>query len=189
MRAPSPKSQASSRKRSGLLLVACSLLLSSCGFHLRGGGTVEFPPALTTLRVVVADSQLANDPLLVAVKNALRTQAGVLIEEDVDVPKLVLAGERVESQVLSVGTTGKVSEYLLKYEVSFRLADAAGRVLSDPQTIKLQRDYRFDPLNVLAKEREEEDLKRLMRQDAASQIVRRLAKISFKPQASSDKPE
>jgi hypothetical protein len=76
-----------------------------------------------------------------------------------------------------------VSEYLLKYELSFRLTDAAGQELAALQTIRLQRDYRFDPLNVLAKEREEQELKRDLQRDGVQQILRRLARTNLKPPA------
>jgi outer membrane lipopolysaccharide assembly protein LptE/RlpB len=54
-----------------LLLAACHLLLISCGFHLRGTGKVEMPPALSVMQVRVEGNLLENHPLLVAVKNAL----------------------------------------------------------------------------------------------------------------------
>ena len=95
-----------------LFLFAC-LPLASCGFHLRGTGKVEFPPMLSTLRVMVENNQQQNDPLLVAMKNALRTQTDVQIEDTGDAPLLVLYGERSDSQVLSVSSTGKADEYLL----------------------------------------------------------------------------
>ena len=129
------------------------------------------------MRVVVQGSQAAHDPLLVAMRTALQTQAGVKVEEAQDVPTLVLSGEGFESQVLSVSATGKVAEYLLKYEVSFRLAGPEGRELAPAQTVKLHRDLSFDRLNVIAKEKEEEELRRDMRRDAVQQILRRLAKL------------
>jgi outer membrane lipopolysaccharide assembly protein LptE/RlpB len=52
--------------------------------------------------------------------------------------------------------------------------------LSEPQTVKVQRDHQFDRLNVLAKEREEQELRREMQRDAAQQILRRLSRISLK---------
>lgn len=163
-----------------LLLATSYSLLTSCGFHLRGLDKAVLPAELAELRVAVQDSVAAHDPLLVAMREALTTRAGARITERPDVPVLVLFGERADGQVLSVGATGKVSEYLLRYEVSFRLLDAEGKERLAPQTIRLQRSYTFDPLNVLAKEREEQSLKREMRADAAGQIVRRLAKTSFK---------
>ena len=175
-----------------MLLVTCNLLLVSCGFHLRGAGKVELSPWLSSLRVNVEGNQQQNDPLLVAMKNALRTQTGVQIEDDGDVPLLVLYGERSDSRVLSVSSTGKADEYLLKYEVSFRLIDKASRLLSEPQTVRIQRDHAFDRLNVLSKEREERDLRREMQRDAVQQILRLLSRItirevkSMEPQINTD---
>lgn len=163
-----------------MLLVTCCLLLVSCGFHLRGAGKAELPDALSTLRVAVEGSQAANDPLLAAMKTALRTQAGVTLVDSVEAPLLLLFGEHSDSQVLSVGTTGKADEYLLKYEVSFRLVGVDGKTLAEAQTVKLQRDHAFDRFNVIAKEREEADLRRDMQRDAVQQILRRLARITFK---------
>lgn len=181
MKAPSPKPQASSRKRSGLLLVACSLLLSSCGFQLRGAGTYRLPDSLTTLRVVVQGSQSVHDPLRLAMEDVLRTQAGATVVQTGDVPVLIVSTETIDNQVLTVDASGKVGAYLVKYELSFNVVDAAGEALLLPQTLRLQRDYRFNPLNVLAKEQEEETLRRELRRDALYQIVRRLARLRPAP--------
>ncbi len=162
-----------------MLLATCCLLFVSCGFHLRGAGKAELPAALSSLRVVIEGSQAANDPLLTAMKTALRTQAGVTVVDSVEAPQLLLSGEHSDSQVLSVGTTGKADEYLLRYEVSFRLVGADGKALAETQTVKLQRDHAFDRFNVIAKEREEADLRRDMQRDAVQQILRRLARVTL----------
>jgi LPS-assembly lipoprotein len=157
----------------GFLLIV--LALAGCGFHLRGAGKIEFPALLSALRVTVENSQQENDPLLVEMKSALN-QAGVQIEDSSDVPSLVLYGENMGSEVLSVGSTGKADEYLLKYQVSYRITDKEGKRLADAQTVRVQRDHVFDRLNVLAMEREEQELRREMQHDAVQQILRRLAR-------------
>ncbi|GAB4507513.1 MAG: hypothetical protein Tsb0026_03280 [Sulfuricaulis sp.] len=156
-----------------------ALATAACGFHLRGTGKVEMPSSLSILQVKVEGNLLQNNPLLAAMKNALRSQTDIQIQESGDVPQLVLYGEQSQSQVLSVTSTGKVDEYLLKYEVSFRLVDKGGKLLSPPQTVKVQRDHQFDRLNVLAKEREEQELRSEMQRDAVQQILRRLSRISI----------
>ncbi len=170
-----------------LYLVSCIswLLLSGCGFQLRGAGTYKLPDSLATLRVVVEGSQSANDPLRLAMEDALRVQAGATIVSAGDAPTLTLSRESTENQVLTVDASGKVSGYLLRYEIGFSLADVNGP-LSPPQTLRLQRDYRFNPLNVLAKEQEEENLKRELRRDAFSQIIRRLA-LFARPKPDADR--
>ncbi len=161
------------------LLSILAAVLSACGFHLRGAGEYQLPPALATLKVVLEGNQQENNPLLVAMKNALRTQAGVVIEDQGEVPRLILFGEKSDSQVLSVSSINKADEYLLKYELSFRLTDKDNKSLGDSQTVKLQRDHAFDRLNVLSTEREEQELRREMQRDAVQQILRRLARISL----------
>ena len=160
-----------------------SLLLSGCGFQLRGQGTVKLPESLATIRVSIQGSQAANDPLRLTMEDALRVQAGATITQAGDAPVLTLTRETIDSQVLTVDASGKAGEYLLRYEIGFSLADINGPLLP-PQTLRLQRDYRFNPLNVLAKEQEEENLKRELRRDALSQIIRRLARFTpSKPDA------
>jgi len=165
------------RMRRFVLLAALGVL-SSCGFHLRGTGKVEMSPVFSTLRIMVEGNQQQNDPLLVAMKNALHTQTDVQIEDTGDAPLLVLYGERSDSQVLSASSTGKADEYLLKYEVSFRLTGKEGKALAESQTVRVQRDLSFDRLNVLAKEREVQELRREMQRDAVQQILRRLSRIT-----------
>jgi LPS-assembly lipoprotein len=53
-----------------------------------------------------------------------------------------------------------------------------GKALAESQTIRVQRDHAFDRLNVLAKEREEQELRREMQRDAVQQILRRLSRIT-----------
>lgn len=166
------------------LLVTSYSLLTSCGFHLRGTGSVRLPESLATLRVAVQGSQAAHDPLRLAMQEALRNQAGARVETTGELPTLILLNENTDTQVLTVGAAGKVSEYLVRYEISFGATDAQGRKLFEEQTIRLQRQYNFDPLNVLAKEQEEENLKRELRRDALAQIVRRLARIKLPAESS-----
>ena len=151
------------------------LLLTSCGFHLRGQESASLPPALSVLRLSAA----AYAPLTVEMRNALKGQAGVKIVEDVDVPAATLSlyNEVIESQVLAIDITGKVSDYLLNYSVTFTLTGVDGKPLLAPQTIKLQREYTFDKLNVLAKEKEDEFLRLEMQRDAVQQILRLLARV------------
>lgn len=164
------------RKGVYLLLLAVGLL-SACGFHLRGTGQYQISPAFTTLRVMVEGNQQQNDPLLVAMKNALRSQTDVKVEDTPAAPLLLLFSEKIDNQVLSVSSTGMAAQYLLRYEVSFRLVGKGNKPLSEPETVRLQRDYSFDRLNVLAMEREQADLQREMQRDAVQQILQRLSHI------------
>jgi LPS-assembly lipoprotein len=169
------------------VLVAGSLLLASCGFHLRGQSAVEVPPQLRTLRVTMQGADYTNDSLRESVINALREELGVTVEESGNVPVLQLFSENYQTRVASVSTNVTAAEYLILYDVSFQVTSADGKSQSARQTIRLQRDYSFDPLNVLAMEREERELRQDMRRDAVQQILRRLTKIHLEPPGSGQK--
>jgi len=161
-----------------VILLFAAIATAACGFHLRGSGKYELSPELATLRIAVEGSQLQNDPLVVAMKDALRAQTDIQVVDSGKVPLLQLYGEHFDNQVLSVNSTGKVSQYLLKYAVSFRLSDKDGKPLAESQTVGVRRDQSFDNTNVLLTEREIEDQRREMRSDAVQQILRRLAHIT-----------
>lgn len=165
-----------STARGGSRLLAALLVFSAagCGFELRGTGSAALPVELAAMRVIGPGGS-AYPPLQVEVRNALRAQAGVRLVEEAGVPTLTLLEESAESLVLATDSSGRVSDYLLNYRVSFVLTDGAGKELLPRQSIKLQREYSFDRLNVLAKEKEDEFLRREMRRDAVQQLLRRLA--------------
>jgi LPS-assembly lipoprotein len=159
----------------GLVLAG---LLGGCGFHLRGASSVTLPPELATMRVAMG---AGYPPLLVEMRNALLALGKVRLTDDVKaaVPVLRLYGETQASQVLAIDSSGRVSAYLLDYRVDFSLDGADGKPLLARQPVKLQREYTFDRLNVIATEKQSEFLQNEMRRDATQQILRRLASLNF----------
>jgi len=162
-----------------LYLVPCILylFLSGCGFHLRGTSSVALPPELSTLRVTMGG--VGYPPLLVEVRNALLALGNVRLTDDVSasVPVLQLHRESSVSQVLAIDSSGRISAYLLNYRVDYSLVGADKKPLLQNQSVKLQREYGFDRLNVLASEKQSEFLQNEMRRDVAQQILRRLARF------------
>lgn len=166
-----------------LTLFACFFLsatLGGCGFHLRGQAKAGLSPELSVLRVRIMGDNVSGNKLRREVERALNTQADVRIAPQADngIPMLTLYDEQSNSRTLSYDQDRKVSEFLLRYRVDFDVQDAAGKKMVERQTIILQRDYTFDRLNVLAKEREEQELREQMRQEAVQQMIRRLASWS-----------
>jgi LPS-assembly lipoprotein len=110
----------------------------------------------------------------------LRTEGKVTVTTEADAPVLILFDEQTSTHVQTVSVTGRASGYSLKYELSYRLTDAAGKELLPMQSVRLLRDYTFDPVNVLAKEEEEFELRRTMQREALQQILRRLSRAELK---------
>lgn len=157
--------------------------LTSCGFQLRGASSVTLPPELRLLRVSMGSG---FPPLLIEVRNSLRVLGKVRLTEDATAPVLNLLNEQSISEVLSIDSTGRINAYLLSYRVDFSLTGADGKTLLPTQAVKLQREYTFDRLNVLATEHQSEFLQNEMRRDAAQQILRRLASLNRARDAKTD---
>lgn len=165
------------RYRSAALLTVV-LLLAGCGFHLRGTSAMSLPPQLSVMRVTMGGG--SYPPLLVEMRNALLALGAVRLTDDVaaGVPVLRLYGETSVSEVLAIDSSGRVSGYLLNYRVDFALDGGDGKPLLPAQSVKLQREYTFDRLNVLATEKQSDFLQSEMRRDATQQILRRLASLN-----------
>jgi LPS-assembly lipoprotein len=155
-------------------LAASTLLLAACGFQLRGSATLPF----STLYVQAAPtSQFATD-----LRRAVRSGSGTRIAERPEQAEVVLhiLSELQEKQILSLTGGGRVSEYQLRYRVSFRLTDSKNREHIPASEIVLRRDYSYNDSQALGAESEEALLYRDMRSDAVSQMVRRLQAAKLK---------
>ncbi|MFV1997091.1 MAG: LPS assembly lipoprotein LptE [Acidiferrobacterales bacterium] len=93
-------------------------------------------------------------------------------------PELVVSGVRIERRVLSLSATGKASEFLLRFQVSFALLYSDGSTMIEKQTVRLQRDFRFDNTNILASKLEETRLSEQMQNDAVRRILRRVQALT-----------
>jgi LPS-assembly lipoprotein len=79
--------------------------------------------------------------------------------------------------ILSLNSNGRVREYLLSYNIVFRVTDRAGNELLAPTQITLGRPIEFKETQLLAKEQEEALLYKDMQTDLVQQMMRRMAAI------------
>lgn len=166
-------------------LAVVAVAVSACGFHLRGSAQDGFPPEARSMRVVVKNNREAYGALRLAMRSALQ-RSGVTVTESGDGLLLTLTEENFENQVLSVNAAGAGREYLIRYEVAYRLTDSAGKERVAGDTVRVLREQLVEPAAILAREIEERELREAMRQEAAQQIVRRLAR-SLAPPSSATK--
>jgi LPS-assembly lipoprotein len=153
-----------------LLLVPLLVVLSACGFHLRGD--VELPPVLQDTFI---DSKDPYTGIARPLRNQLeRSDVTVLETREQASAVLKIVAERSENRVLSVGSSGKATEYELFNEVIFSLSDAAGKVLIKPQTVRMTRDLVFDETELLGKVSEADSIHREMLDSLARQILMRI---------------
>ena len=158
------------RRRAPQLIVASSLaLLSACGFRLQG--QVPLAEGLRVLEVRAEDGQ---SDFVRAIRRNLRG-AGVSLESG---GAAVLSIERDEllERVASVSARNVPREYELTYVVRFSL-DAGGERRVQGEEITVTRDFSFDERAALAKDREREQLRATLAEEAAVIVLQRLASL------------
>jgi len=165
-----------------LLLFLCTVV-SGCGFNLRGtdsAGASQARVFVDTARDSSIREELRkvlSDRSFSVVDN--RDQANVLLR---------VADERQSQRIVSVQSTGKVSEYELSHSVNIQVAQSEDSNLPQYKSgqasnrVEVVREYTYDQGGVLGKEDEADILRVEMRRELALQIVlRAVATMSSQP--------
>lgn len=153
-----------------------ALLLSACGFHLRGQAKLPFE----TLYLQVPNEY---SPLAQELRNSLVSN-GIKLAKKSGGAQVVLqiVRELPEKKILTLGGSGRVLEYQLLYSVSLRLYDQQQNDWLPAQEVVIHRDFPWDDTQVLAKQQEEVLLNENMRSDLVQQIIRRLSFAKLRAQ-------
>ncbi len=148
--------------------LAAALLLSACGFQLRG----EAPMSLKSLHVV------AEVPSQVAVEIRRQLSGGPTrlapSAQEAEATVRVLA-ESTDKTIQSLTGAGRVFDYRLNLKVRYQVTTAPAKFLVEPAEIELWRIISYSETAPLAKEAEEQLLYAEMRTEAAMRILRRLS--------------
>ncbi|HEY9200292.1 MAG TPA: LPS assembly lipoprotein LptE [Gammaproteobacteria bacterium] len=157
-----------------VLALLCLSLLSGCGFKLRGA--YQLPPAMQQTYI---DAASVNADLVRSLSIALRASDIELLDvPSDDAAQLKLFKETRSKRVVSVDSRGRAREYTLTYAISFSLVGkqpATGEAFHiEQQDLQIDRDFLFDPEDVLGNARGESQLYDEMRQDLVRLILLRL---------------
>lgn len=163
----------------GLLMVCLLVVSSSCGFRPRGSTSKLTDPG-TVFVDASREISLAAD-----LRNALREQAipVALLRANADTI-LQLTGERESQRIISVQSTGRVSEFELSHSVFMLIAEPNDKNPSDKKNsneekkqaanqVEVIREYTYNERGVLGKEDEARILRGEMRAELIRQIVLR----------------
>ncbi len=156
------------------VLATALCFLSACGFKLRGteqqiaSNATVFVDSSRESTIREELRKLLSDRSFEVVDS--RDEANVLLR---------LAGENQSQRIVSVQSTGRVSEYELAHSVNLQIAQSRGgarpNYAEDQQTNRVEviREYTYDQTGVLGKEDEADILREEMRRELALQIVLR----------------
>lgn len=150
-------------------VLLCLSLLTACGFKLRGAYSLPFD----TIAISLPDTS----ELRAIIKRNITASSKTRVVDD---PKdaqaiLTVVGDRVAKNILSLNSSGRVSEYQLVRTFSFRVHDMDGRDFIPQSDIVMRRDITYSDAQVLSKESEETLLLRDMQNDLVQQLMRRLS--------------
>lgn len=154
-------------------VLAATLIVSSCGYHIRGA--IDLPEEMKNIYVENASAEL-----LAGFRETLQYSSGNLVASPEEAGIIVkVIDEDMDRRVLSLTATGKANEYKLDYLLDFELLDAERGVLMPKQTIELNRSYFTQQINVIGKAYEEQVIREEMYRQAVSAIVSR-ARVAFR---------
>jgi len=157
------------KMRNSLALAILSLLLTSCGFHLRNNA--QLPPQMNQTHLVVAD-EYSHFARRVRV---LLEQAGVqIVSAEKATAILEIPQNDVLTEVLTIGDNARVREYRISHIVQFRLLAADGSEIIPLQTLRQAREISFDEQRILAISRETEYVKEDLAETISRLLISRL---------------
>ena len=156
--------------RRSLLTLACSaVLLSACGFQLRGQQDYAFK------RLAIVGG---TPEMLGRLQRVVEGGSDTVVVKASEKPDAILSlAGGTGMKTLSLNAQGVVQEYELDYNLGYSMVGADGTVLIPPSTIALNRALTYSDQYTLAKGTEAQTLFRDMQFDAVDQLTRRLAVV------------
>ncbi|MDP2903469.1 MAG: hypothetical protein Q8N96_10235 [Methylovulum sp.] len=150
-----------------LIIIAISLWLSACGYHLRGA--VDFPEGLKNAYLEGASMALREQ-----FRKSLRASSGQLVSSPDDASLVIkIYAEQASQRVLSLSARGRSNELELYYRFEYELLGADNTLLAARQPLEIKREYFNNQQEIIAKANEETVIRDEMYQQAVRVIIDR----------------
>lgn len=151
---------------------ALLVLVSGCGFHLRGD--VSYPPAMSRTYIEASDRYT---PFYRKLKAALQG-GGVTVTADPAFAGAVvrIIEDETDQRVVSVSARNTPTEYEVYYVVRYALEIGGSEALA-AQQLTLTRDYNYDETLVLGKQAESGMIRDALADDLVGVVTRRLSSV------------
>lgn len=154
------------------LPLAAALLLSGCGFHLRGA--MDLPQ---TMRAVYLTGPGAA-ALRTAFEDILNRAGGHLSDTRVAggvVLNILNVDE--DQRVISLTRGGRANEYDVTLKIAYEIKTAKDETVESKKMLNFSRDYYNDQFLVVGKNEEEARLRAELKNEAADMLVRHMAHL------------
>lgn len=153
-----------------LMVAGLALLLSACGFQLRGTGDAEF--ALTEIDLQARDSH----------GQTVQQLKDLLESNDVHVHpgarySLNLANEQTRQRTASYTSSARSAEYELTSTLDYEFLGPQNMLLLE-DSIEVQKVYVHDSNNLIGSSQEGDQLRQEMRRELLQQLTLRIQRIT-----------
>ena len=157
-------------------IIGLALLLSACGYSLRGNDVLS-----SKFDTVLLNSQQPNSEFSRLLRRSLEISDVTLISatsgsETTEQLILEIGSEKIISRPVSVNPRARAAQYELRLSVDISLS-RSGEQLISPQTLTVERSYFEDIENISGNQEEVEIISSEMRRELVNQLMRRLAAV------------
>lgn len=147
------------------------LLLSACGFHLRG--MVDIPLWLDSVAIISNDG---NKPFEMRLESGLEAYKIKVIPEPAQAHYwLIINKSNLQQHIISVGASTNPRQYQLIMTIEFQLQSNTGKIIQPSRQIMVTRQFTVNNDRILGSNEEEATLISEMQQEAVIQIINRLS--------------
>lgn len=156
------------------LAVMLSAGLAGCGFQLRGA-----PPVSSALEPLAVEcAQDVPEILCESVRDQLELGEVALSATNDAAYIMTLSRFQADRRASAITVDAAAAEYTLRHSIALELVSADKVPMIANTRLTSTESYRYDDTNVLAKQREEEELRTQLSDRLAQQIIFRLAPLT-----------
>ena len=153
-----------------LLVMGLAVLLSACGFQLRGTGTTEL-----VIKELDLSARNAYGETVTQLRQVLES-SGVKVYSGAP-HKLVLTDEQESQRILSYAGAGRTGEYQMTMVLNYDIRGQSNLpLLSDK--LEVQKVFIHDGNNLVGSDQEANDARKEMRRELVQRMMLRLQQLS-----------
>jgi LPS-assembly lipoprotein len=152
-----------------LIALLMLLIISSCGFHMRGMTEISFKT------ISLEGKELSFIKVLKKVLN--RNKVAIVSSTENPELRIELLSEESEKRILSLSGQGLVREFEIFYRVRYRVKTIDSEIWSQENIIETRKDFTYSDSNLIGKEEEERQLTEAMRNEAITNLFNQIQLI------------
>jgi len=152
-----------------LIALLMLLIISSCGFHMRGMTEISFKT------ISLEGKELSFIKNLKKVLN--RNKVAIVSSTENPELRIELLSEESEKRILSLSGQGLVREFEIFYRIRYRVKTIDSEIWSQENIIEMRKDFTYSDSNLIGKEEEERQLNEAMRNEAITNLFNQIQLI------------